>query len=103
MHNEKVSFQLFFLLLFDNMKFRSVNTDKDYNKKPLSLSDDKEFQKLFDGFYVPLCVFANKYVDDAELSADIVQDCFLKLWQIRNDFFYMHQVKSFLYTSVRNR
>jgi RNA polymerase sigma-70 factor (ECF subfamily) len=80
-----------------------VSTDKDYNDKPLSLSDDKEFQKLFDGFYVPLCVFAHKYVDDVELSADIVQDCFLKLWQIRKDFFYLHQVKSFLYTSVRNR
>ncbi|MDR1097603.1 MAG: RNA polymerase sigma-70 factor [Tannerella sp.] len=72
-------------------------------EKRISLSDRKEFQELFDGFYVPLCVFAVKYVGDAELSADVVQDCFLKLWQLRSDFFYLHQVKSFLYTSVRNR
>ncbi|MDR1224312.1 MAG: RNA polymerase sigma-70 factor [Tannerella sp.] len=72
-------------------------------EKRISLSDRREFQELFDGFYVPLCVFAVKYVGDAELSADIVQDCFLKLWQLRSDFFYLHQVKSFLYTSIRNR
>ena len=73
------------------------------SEKPLSLSNDGEFKKLFEDFYVPLCVFAHKYVDDIELSADIVQDCFLKLWQIKKDFFNLHQVKAFLYTSVRNR
>lgn len=36
------------------------------------------------------------------MSADIVQDVFAKLWQIRDDFFYLHQVKAFLYTAVRN-
>ena len=36
-------------------------------------------------------------------SADIVQDSFAKLWQIREDFFYLHQVKAFLYTAVRNK
>ena len=73
------------------------------NDNVLSLSNDKEFHQLFDRFYVPLCVFASKYVEDVELSADIVQDCFVKLWQAREDFVYLHQVKSFLYTSVRNR
>lgn len=68
----------------------------------LSLSNDKEFQCLFDHYYVPLCVFADKYLDNKDLSADVVQDCFLKLWQIRKDFFYLHQVKSFLYIAVRN-
>lgn len=38
-----------------------------------------------------------------EQANDIVQDCFVKLWQLRNDFIYLHQVKSFLYTSVRNK
>ncbi len=28
---------------------------------------------------------------------------FAKLWQIREDFFYLHQVKAFLYTAVRNK
>ncbi|MDL2303769.1 RNA polymerase sigma-70 factor [Bacteroides sp. OttesenSCG-928-D19] len=69
----------------------------------INLNSDSEYRKLFDNFYVPLCMFANKYVVNNELAADIVQECFIKLWQIRSDFFYLHQVKSFLYTSVRNK
>lgn len=41
--------------------------------------------------------------ENQETSADIVQDSFAKLWQIREDFFYLHQVKAFLYTAVRNK
>ena len=43
------------------------------------------------------------YVENDALAADIVQECFVKLWQLRDDFMYVHQIKSFLYTSVRNK
>lgn len=65
--------------------------------------DEQEFHDIFNKYYVPLCLFASRYVDEAEISADIVQDAFAKLWQIREDFFYLHQVKAFLYTAVRNK
>ena len=32
-------------------------------------------------------LFANQYTENQETSADIVQDSFAKLWQIREDFF----------------
>lgn len=57
---------------------------------------------LFDDFYVPLCLFAERYVENSQLAEDIVQECFIKLWQHRGEFEYGYQVKSFLYTSVRN-
>ncbi len=69
----------------------------------VNLANELEFRRLFNSFYVPLCVFANKYVQDEEAAADIVQDCFTALWQIRNDFLYLHQVKAFLFTSIRNK
>ena len=65
--------------------------------------DQSGFHDIFNKYYVPLCVFANRYVDDSDLAADIVQDIFAKLWQIRDDFFYLHQVKGFLYSAVRNK
>ena len=65
--------------------------------------DEREFHNVFDKYYVALCLFANQYTENEEVSADIVQDSFAKLWQIREDFFYLHQVKSFLYTAVRNK
>lgn len=64
---------------------------------------EQEFHDIFNKYYVPLCSFASNYADEPNQSADIVQDIFVKLWQIRNDFFYLHQVKAFLYTAVRNK
>lgn len=65
--------------------------------------NEQEFHRIFDKYYVALCSFANQYTEDIDLSADIVQDAFVKLWQIKDDFFYLHQVKAFLYTAVRNK
>ena len=63
--------------------------------------NEREFHNVFDKYYVALCLFANQYTENEETSADIVQDSFAKLWQIREDFFYLHQVKAFLYTAVQ--
>lgn len=65
--------------------------------------NEQGFHDIFNKYYVALCSFANQYTENQDASADIVQDSFAKLWQIREDFFYLHQVKAFLYTSVRNK
>lgn len=69
----------------------------------IRLTDEAQFRFIFDKYYIALCMFANQYVEDDALAADIVQECFVKLWQLRDDFMYIHQIKSFLYTSVRNK
>ena len=52
------------------------------------------FRKL----YRPLCVYAMHYLNgDVEESEDIVQNCFVKLWEVRPD-----NERAFLYTAVRN-
>ncbi len=78
------------------MKEKPINT-------PIRLTTDTEFRSVFDRYYVSLCLFARQYVEDDAIAADIVQECFIKLWQLREDFFYINQVRSFLYTSIRNR
>ena len=69
----------------------------------IKLTDEAQFRFIFDKYYITLCMFANQYVEDDALAADIVQECFVKLWQLRDDFMYVDQIKSFLYTSVRNK
>ena len=69
----------------------------------IKLTDETQFRSIFDKYYISLCMFANQYVETDALAADIVQECFVKLWQLRDDFMYVHQIKSFLYTSVRNK
>ena len=69
----------------------------------IKLTDEAQFRFIFDKYYITLCMFANQYVEDDALAADIVQECFVKLLQLRDYFMYVHQIKSFLYTSVRNK
>lgn len=64
--------------------------------------DEQVFKKLFDEFYQALCVFASTYLKDDVLSADIVQEGFVKFWSKRERFDNYFKVKSFLYTMVRN-
>ena len=69
----------------------------------IKLTDETQFRSIFDKYCISLCMFANQYVENDALAADIVQECFVKLWQLRDNFMYVHQIKSFLYTSVRNK
>lgn len=69
----------------------------------IELTNDAQFRSIFDKYYISLCMFANQYVEDEASAADIAQECFVKLWQLREDFMYVHQIKAFLYTAVRNK
>lgn len=65
---------------------------------------------LFKQYYRPLCLYAAHYLNgDIVASEDIVQDCFVKLWQ--HDDTDKHNIsdkrnitdkRAFLYTAVRN-
>lgn len=52
----------------------------------------------FKRLYRPLCVYAMHYLKgDVFEAEDVVQDCFVKLWEVNPD-----NVRAFLYTAVRN-
>lgn len=60
------------------------------------------FDILFKRYYRPLCLYAAHYLKgDIAASEDIVQDCFVKLWQqeAKRD---ITDKRAFLYTTVRN-
>lgn len=63
----------------------------------------KEYRGLFDRLYIGLCLFANKYLNNMELSKDIVQDAFIKIWEDKIEFHNETNVKSYLYTTVKNK
>lgn len=63
----------------------------------------KEYKELFDTFYPSLCLFANKYVKNVEISQDIVQEIFIKVWENKISFLSPSTVKSYFYTSVKNK
>ncbi|NHN25301.1 RNA polymerase sigma-70 factor [Flavobacterium jejuense] len=63
----------------------------------------KEYERLFDKLYTSLCLFANKYIGDLDQSKDIVQDVFVKVWEDNVGFQNENNIKSYLYTSVKNK
>lgn len=63
----------------------------------------QRFGQLFKEQFGPLCGFAGGYIRDADAAKEIVQEVFVNLWQRRETIEPGLSVKSYLFTSVRNR
>lgn len=60
-----------------------------------------EFKSIFDQYYTPIKNFLYYKSGDVDLSEDITQDVFMKLWDKREDV-QQETVKSYLYTIANN-
>jgi RNA polymerase sigma-70 factor (family 1) len=65
--------------------------------------DRKAFRAVFDEYFNALSAFGYKYVPDQFVAEDMVQEAFISFWEKHKDFNHINAVKSFLYTSVRNK
>ena len=61
------------------------------------------FEELFKENFSQLCGFAQSYIYDLDSSKEIVQDVFINLWQKKESIDLSKSIKSYLYTSVKNR
>lgn len=61
------------------------------------------FRSLYQDFFPILCLFANKYVQNEQVSKDIVQDAFLYCWTKKVDMRSILEAKTYLFKHVRNR
>ena len=64
--------------------------------------DEAAFSHLFDAYYSALCLFANKYLRDMDLSRSLVQQVFIDVWTKCEKIRIVTSVKSYLYTTVKN-
>ncbi len=69
-------------------------------KRELTL---KDYNKLFKSLYTQLCVFAYKYRNDLEISKDIVQEVFIKVWEDKTTFQDEDHTTGYFYKAVRNK
>jgi len=54
-------------------------------------------------YYKRICAFGYRYITDASEVEDIIQDVFLSLWERKKDFDHPDSIKTFLYTTARNK
>lgn len=75
----------------------------EYEIRALGKGDTKVFCKLYEAFFVALCVFARNFSLEREEAEDIVQETFCRLYDDRLSFSNLSALKTYLYTVVRNR
>ena len=66
------------------------------------LGEEHAFDQLFRVYFGPLTFYGLRYVKDEKLAEDIVQDCFVELWQRRKKLTHIESVNSYLYRCVFN-
>jgi RNA polymerase sigma-70 factor (ECF subfamily) len=71
--------------------------------KGLNKGDKKIFRKIFEKYYPSLILFGNRFLKDVERSEDVVQESFLDLWDKRANLHSANGLKSYLYTTVKNK
>lgn len=68
----------------------------------LRSSDRIAFAELFRYMHAPLLRYAQYVVRDREAAADLTQDAFAKLWQVRDTLDPDRSLKALLFQMVRN-
>ncbi|MEQ8472947.1 MAG: RNA polymerase sigma-70 factor [Marinoscillum sp.] len=65
--------------------------------------DQVSFESIFDQLYHRLFAYGFQYLKNQEEVEDLVQESFLTLWNQRENFDHINAIKSFLYTTVKNK
>lgn len=70
--------------------------------KSIRKGDLHSFEIIFQTYYLPLCHFAFQFLNDNEVSKDVVSELFVTLWNRRKQLIIRQSIKSYLYRSTRN-
>lgn len=85
-----------------NSQEEAVRKKQALDRAMLSLSSPQVFEKLFKKYYEGLCQYCLRFVKQEEVAEEIVQDVFVKLWQLEKELKVHTSLKAYLYTSVKN-
>lgn len=68
----------------------------------LNQGDESGYRELFDRYYTPLCIYGLRYIDSFATVEDIVQDIFVKFWDMKTHLYLRTSLKSYLFKAVKN-
>lgn len=64
--------------------------------------DEWAFRQIFDQYYHPLCIFAERLIGNRTDGEDIVEEVLLKLWTGKTAFVSTEHLKAYLFRCIRN-
>lgn len=68
----------------------------------LKKDDKNSFKLIFNNFYHQLCHLSIHYLEDEDEAKGVVQEAFVKLWEIRYELNPDSNLRNFLFTLVKN-
>jgi RNA polymerase sigma-70 factor, ECF subfamily len=68
----------------------------------LGKDDKNSFKIIFNDLYQPLCHLSQHYLEDQDEAKGVVQEAFVKLWEIRHELTPNSNLRNFLFTLVKN-
>ncbi len=77
--------------------------DEKYLIEGLKNKNRVVFDFVFHYYYSGLCAYAEKIIGDTKIVEDIVQDLFVKLWVKNQEISINSNLKSYLFSAVKNR
>ena len=79
----------------------------DYNENYLlqciAAGDVKAFEKIYLTYRPVLASFIFKLCPSAEVTEEVVQDVFIKIWANRNQLAHVHSFKAYLFVAARHQ
>lgn len=79
-------------------------TQDQHTAEAIKSGDEAAFDALFRQWYAPLVRYAASMTDgDVDEAEDLVQQTFVKLWELRADISVQFSLKAYLYRMVHNR
>lgn len=80
----------------------SISYDEQLVLTRIAEGDENAFRQLFSHWHQYLAGYILKITESRELTEEIVQDVFLKIWMIRESLAEVREFKSFLFVVSRN-
>ena len=69
----------------------------------INKSDNEAFELLYLRYFLPMCRYAHKKLQDEGIVEELVQDVFVDLWNKRNNVDVNLEVAGLLYAMLRNK
>ncbi|MFW6290480.1 MAG: RNA polymerase sigma-70 factor [Mariniphaga sp.] len=77
-----------------------MNSEEANIIKRLKKGEQSAYELLFRTYYIPLCIYAQRYLERKDLAEDIVADTFLNIWRNRKKIEIKISLKAYLFQAV---
>ena len=76
---------------------------REHHARPVPVEEILAFESLFRTYHEKLCAFARSYVKCADVADEVVEEVFLRIWELRGNWPDSGNEKGYLYAAVRNQ